>query len=125
VRQLLLDGRVLVENQSAGGQTVLTCDDLGALWGRRQREGIALAKQRGVYRATVPRRRPTLLGGERAQQCVPLTRPRLDPYLDRITIAIAASGRNAGDLRQGWRDGRGVPARMPATFLPDAPPSAL
>jgi putative transposase len=34
IRQLLLDRRVLVENQSVGGQAVLTRDEIGTLWGR-------------------------------------------------------------------------------------------
>lgn len=34
VRQLLLDHQVLVEDQSAGGQQVVSSDELGDLWAR-------------------------------------------------------------------------------------------
>ena len=34
VRQVLVDRRVIVENQSFGGQTIVTQDDLCASWAR-------------------------------------------------------------------------------------------
>lgn len=42
MRQLLLDGRLLVENQTVGGQSVLARDEIVAAWGR---EAITILSQ--------------------------------------------------------------------------------
>jgi hypothetical protein len=49
VRQLLLDHQVLVEDQSAGGQHVVSLDELGDDCGRRERLPFELVSASGRH----------------------------------------------------------------------------